>query len=440
LPGIGRPAFTGLWRHPDFLKLWSAETISQFGTQVSFIAIPLVALLVLQASAFEVALLSTIEFLPFILFTLPAGVWIDRMRRRPVLIAGDIGRAASLLSIPLAHQLGVLSIYQLYVVAFINGVLTVFFDVAWQSYLPSLVERDQIVEGNAKLEISRSAAQIGGPGIGGVLVDIVTAPIAILADAVSFIGSALFVLGIRKPEELPQRGAGPTETAQGMRAELVEGLRYVLGHRLIRPIAAATGTFNLFGNMLFAVYIVYMVRELGLDATAIGLVFGIGNVGAIVAAFVASRVPRSIGVGRTIVGSTIVAGVTGLLIPLAPRESPVPFLLAAGLVGSFCTVLYNVNQVSLRQAITPDRLQGRLNATMRFIGWGTIPIGTLAGGTLASTIGLHATIWVATLGLLLAGLPVLFSPVPRLRVIPVAPATPGESVEPALVSPLPSRE
>jgi MFS family permease len=440
MPPLARAALRGLWRHPDFLKLWSAETISQFGTQVSFIAIPLVALLVLGASAFEVALLSTIEFLPFILFTLPAGVWIDRMRRRPVLIAGDLGRAASLLSIPVAHALGVLSIQQLYLVAFINGALTVFFDVAWQSYLPSLVERDDIVEGNAKLEVSRSAAQIGGPGLGGLLIDLISAPLAIVADALSFLGSALFLFAIRKKERPLQadatRGASPLG---GMRVALVEGLRYVLGNPFIRAIAASTGTFNLFGNLIFAILIVYMVRELGLDPTAIGLVFGVGNVGAIVAAILVSRISRRIGVGRTILASIALGGVSGLLVPLAPRENPVPFLLAALVVGSFSTVVYNVNQVSLRQSITPDRLQGRLNATMRFIGWGTIPIGSLLGGVLASTIGLLPTIWVGTIGLLMPVLPVLFSPVRALREIPVAPTEPVESGEP-VASPLPSRE
>jgi MFS family permease len=432
----------GLWRHPDFVKLWSAETISQFGTQVSFLAIPLVALLVLKASAFEVALISTIEFLPFILFTLPAGVWIDRMRRRPVLIVGDVGRAVSLLSIPVAYALGVLSIYQLYVVGFINGVLTVFFDVAWQSYLPSLVERDDIVEGNAKLEVSRSAAQIGGPGLGGLLVDLISAPLAIVADALSFAGSALFLFAIRKKEPPPQTHvADGGEPAGGMRVELAEGLRYVLGHPLIRPIAASTGTFNLFGNLIFAIIIVYFVRELGLDPTAIGLIFGVGNVGAIIGAVLASRVARWIGVGRAILGTIAISGAGALLVPLAPRENPIPFLVVSGLLGSFATVVYNVNQVSLRQAITPDRLQGRLNATMRFIGWGTIPIGSLLGGVLASTIGLLPTIWVGTIGLLLPVIPVLFSPVRSLWEIPAFAAGPvDEPAEPPEVSRPPSRE
>src|ERR671935_1242601 len=190
----------GLWRHADFLKLWSAQTVSQFGTTVSQVALPLVAVLVLDASAFQVAALGTVEFLPFLLFTLPAGVWVDRLPRRPILVVADLGRACALGSIPLAAAIGHLTLTQLYVAGFVTGTLTVFFDVSYQSYLPSLVERPELVEGNAKLEVSRSAAQIGGPGIGGLLVRAFTAPYAVLADAVSYLGSALFIFAIRRGE------------------------------------------------------------------------------------------------------------------------------------------------------------------------------------------------------------------------------------------------
>ena len=195
----------GLWRHPDFLKLWSAETISVFGSQVGQLAMPLVAILVLDATAFEVAALGVVLFLPFILFTLPAGVWVDRLPRRPILIVGDFGRAALLATVPIAYFADALTLAQLFVVAFLVGTLQVFFDVAYQSYLPSIVEREQIIDGNSKLEISRSAAQVGGPGLGGVLVQVFTAPYAVLLDAFSFVGSGLFLLRIRKTEE-PARG------------------------------------------------------------------------------------------------------------------------------------------------------------------------------------------------------------------------------------------
>jgi MFS family permease len=424
---LALPRFTGLWRHPDFMKLWSAETISQFGTQITFIALPLVAAVILRVSPFEFGLLAVFEFLPFILFTLPAGAWVDRLRRRPVMIVGDIGRAVMLLTIPVAYWLDVLTIYQLYVVGFVNGIFTVFFDVAYQAYLPSLVEREQIVEGNAKLEISRSTAYIAGPGAGGILIQFAGAAVAVVADAISFIGSALFLFAIRKREPAPTRA----ETAEGgrvpLRTEIAEGLRYVLGHRLLRPIAACTGSSNLFGNIGFSIVLLYMARDLALEASAIGLIFAIGNIGALVGAFTSSTVPRLVGVGRSIVGSALLFGPTMLLIPLAPREFPAPLLIVSGLIAGFGNVIYNVTQVSLRQAITPDAMQGRMNATMRFIVWGTIPIGGLLGGVLGSTIGLLPTLWVSAIGSFIPGLFVLFSPVRTLKTVP-EPEAAAESV------------
>jgi MFS family permease len=408
----------GLWRHRDFLKLWSAETISVFGSQISGLALPLVAILTLDVSAFEVALLGVVEFLPFILVSLPAGVWVDRLRRRPILIAGDLGRAALLASIPVAYLAGALTIWQLYVVGFAVGVFTVFFDVAYQSYLPSLVARDQLVEGNSKLEITRSASQIGGPGLSGLLVQALTAPGAVLVDAVSFVGSALFLFRIRTVEEKPQR-AGEGERGPGMKAELAEGLRWVLGNRLLRPIAASTATFNFFGNLMFAVLLVYLVRELGMSAGVIGLVMMLGNLGFLAGALTSSRISAKIGVGPAIVAGASL-GVVQLLVPLAPQDATgaIPFLVIAFLVSGFGVVLYNVNQVSLRQAITPERLQGRMNSVMRFIVWGVIPLGTLAGGAIASTTTLRTSVWVGAVGICLAAVPVLLSPVRSLRTVP----------------------
>jgi len=418
-------ASRSLLRHRDFVRLWSAETISQFGTQVSLLAIPLVAVSILEVSPFEVALLGTIEFLPFVLFSLPAGAWVDRMRRRPILIAGDVGRALSLASIPIAYELGVLSMGQLYIVGFINGVLTVFFDVAYQSYLPSLVDRDQLVEGNSKLEISRTLAQTAGPAISGILVQLVTAPLAILADAVSFVGSALFVLGIRKAEPTPDRHTDEHgQPREGLRREVSEGLRYVLDNRYLRHIAASTGTSNLFVNVAFATIIVYLVRDLGLDPAVIGVVFGLGNIGAIVGAFTANRFARWLGVGPTIVWSAFLSGPAVLLVAVAPKEMAAPFLVASGLLMGLSAVVYNVNQVSFRQAITPDRMQGRMNATMRFIVWGTIPLGQIVGGAIATAAGVNIALWIGGVGASTAFLWVLFSPVRSLREMPAPVAGP----------------
>jgi MFS family permease len=408
----------GLLRNADFRRLWAAETISQFGTQVTGLAIPLVALYVLQASTFEVALLTAVDFLPFILVSLPAGVWVDRLRRRPILIVGDVGRAALLASIPIAHVLGVLSIWQLYIVGFSVGVLTVFFDVAYQSYLPALVDREHLVEGNAKLDISRSAAQLAGPGIGGYLVGLLTAPVAIVVDAISFVASALFVVRIRRQEPAPDRASTPEQHRTSMRTEVAAGLRWVLGHPYLRYIAASTATSNLFSNITFSIFIVFVVRELGMTPEAIGLVFGLSNVGFLLGAVFAGRIARRLGVGWTIILSMFVTAPAALLVALAPRAAPIPFILVGFAVVGFGGVVYNVNQVSLRQAITPDRMQGRMNATMRFIVWGTIPIGATLGGILGTTIGLRETLIVGAAGSFLAVIPLLLSPLRGVREMP----------------------
>jgi MFS family permease len=405
----------GLWRHADFLKLWSAETISQLGSQVTLLALPLVAILTLDVSAFEVALLNVVEFAPFILVSLPAGVWVDRMRRKQILVVADIGRALLLASVPLAYWLDVLTIWQLYAVGFTVGICTVFFDVAYQAYLPSLVDRNQLVEGNSKLEISRSGAQIAGPSIAGPLVQVLTAPVALVADALSFVASGLFLFGIRKQEQPPERSQGQEKPK--MRTDLGEGLRYVLGNRYLRWIAAATATFNFWGNVMWAILLVYAVRVLDLSPAEIGLVFAIGNVGYLVGAVATSRISAAVGVGPAIVLGAL-AGVASLLVPLAPESNPLPFLIASQAIIGFGLPLYNVTQVSLRQAITPERLQGRMNAVMRFIVWGVIPLGALSGGAIASGIGLRAAIWIGAVGVSLAFLPVLLSPVRSLREVP----------------------
>jgi MFS family permease len=398
----------GLWRHPDFVKLWSAETVSQFGTQFTQLALPLVAIDVLHVSAFEVAALTTVEFLPFLLVSLPAGVWVDRLRRRPILVVGDVSRAVLLGSVPVAYWLGSLTMAQLYVVGFLVGIATVFFDVAYQSYLPSLVERQQLIDGNAKLEISRAAAQLGGPGLAGIVIDFLRAPAALAFDALSYVGSALFIFGIRKSESSVRTDA----PRRRMREELREGLRYVLTHPFLKNIAACTALFNFWGNMGFAVLLVFARRELHLSPLAIGLAFTLSNVGPLLAAFNANRISSRFGVGRTIIGASIIGAPTFLVIPFAPEgNAALAILIPAFIVGGLSNVIYNVTQVSLRQAITPERIQGRMNSVMRFIVWGTIPLGAIIGGVLASKIGVKRTLIVSGIGCFPPFLPVLFSPV-----------------------------
>jgi MFS family permease len=379
------------------------------------LALPLAAIDVLHASAFEVAALTTVEFLPFLLVSLPAGVWVDRLPRRPILIVGDLARAGLLASIPLAYFFDALTIWQLYGVGFSVGIATVFFDIAYQSYLPSLVERGQIIDGNAKLEISRSAAQFGGPGIAGLLIGWLRAPAAILFDAISFLGSALFIFSIRKTEA-SQADRAPRRK---MRTELREGLSYVLRHPYLKNIAACTALFNFFGMLGFAILLVFARRELHLGPLAIGLALTIGNLGAMLAAFTANRISVRLGVGRTIILSSVIGGPMFLIIPFAPHgNAALVVIVPALVVGTFTGVIYNITQVSLRQAITPERIQGRMNSVMRFIVWGTIPLGSLTGGALASWIGLKETLIIAGAGCCLAFLPVLFSPIRSVREMP----------------------
>jgi MFS family permease len=383
----------GLWRHPDFLKLWAGQTVSLLGSQVTALALPLTAVLTLEAGPIQMGLLGVAGSAPFLLIGLLAGVWVDRLRRRPILIGADVGRALLLGSIPVAALLGLLRIEQLYLVAFLVGILTVFFDVAYQAFLPALVPRARLVEGNSKLEASRSIAQIAGPGLGGGLVQLVTAPVTLVADALSFLGSALFLALIRAPETAPT-----SEARASVWREIGEGLRVVLGNRLLRAIAGCTGTWNLFSNVMFAVLVLYATRELGIE-------------------------PAVLGPGRTIVGAALFGSATSLLIPLA--QGPAAVVVALLTVAHFLmglSVVYNITQVSLRQAIIPDRLQGRMNATMRFLVWGTLPMGSLIGGVLGETIGLRPTLVVGALGSLLASVWLLFSPLRHLRDHPV-PAT-----------------
>jgi MFS family permease len=406
----------GLWRHEDFLRLWGAQAVSHFGSQVTLLALPLVAVLTLEASAFEVSALGAAEFAPFLLFTLAAGVWVDRVRRRPLLIAADVARAAVLASVPIAYAFDAVTIWQLYAVGFAHGVFTVVFDVAYVPFVASLVARQQLLEANAKVEISRSAAQTAGPGIAGVLVQTIGAPLALLADAVSFLFSALLAWRIRVREEILPRAARGRAVAV---SELLAGLEYVLRHPYLRPLAACTALSNFFGAMVWGpLLLVFAVRELGLEASTIGAVLTVGGVGVVLGSFVVGRLSDRFGIGRTAIGAAVLLGPVLLLIPLAPRSSPLPFLIVPLLVTGFGGVVYNVTLRSLAQSITPNRLLGRATAVTRTIVWGVIPLGNLTGGALASVFGVRGALWVGAIGASFAFVPVLLSPVRSLVEMP----------------------
>ena len=417
--GVARPS---LWRHGDFRKLWAAATVSVLGSQVTLIAVPFIALTMLGASAFQVSLLAAVEMLPFLLFTLPAGAWLDRVRRRPVLVAADIGRGVALMSIPIAYVADAMTLDQLFLVAFVTGTFTALFDVADQSFLPELIERDDLVDGNARLQVSYSAAQIGGPTLAGNAIAIVAAPLAIVLDALSFFVSGGLVSAIKKREAKPARALDEHGRPTSLRSEMAIGMRYVLGNRYLRPIAACTATSNLFAAAMFAVFPVLIWRELAFSPAFYGTVMGLGSIGFLVGAALSSRLPRSLGLGRTIIATAALASPAFMLMTLTPASLgwAAVILFSGWFVVGMTQVIYNVAQISLRQSITPLPMQSRMNATMRFIVWGTIPIGSVLGGLLATMLPVRFALMIAALGSFTSSLWVLFSPLRGLREIPTA--------------------
>jgi MFS family permease len=402
-----------LLRHRDFRHLWAAETVSQVGTHVTLLALPVVAVTLLDATPLQMGVLTALETAAFLLIGLPAGAWVDRWRRKRVLVTADLVRAATLATLPVAYLLDVLTLDQLFVVAAVTGTATVFFDVAYQSYLPALVDRDQLVDGNGKLEASRAVAQVAGPGVTGVLLRVVGAPLLIAVDAVSFLLSALFIGGIRRPDTVPDRAA-----RRPLRSEIAEGLSFVVRHPLLRRIVACTGTSNLFSAMTNALLVLFVIRSLGLSESTLGLVFSAGAVGGLVGAATAARFARLVGEGRAIPVAATVCAAFWTLIPLAAFGPPV-LLLAGGWFGlSWGNVAYNVVQVSFRQRLCPPALLGRMNASVRFIVFGTMPLGGLLGGVLGSWLGVLPTLWLAAAGGFLACLPVVLSPLRWMRDLP----------------------
>jgi MFS family permease len=407
-----------LWRHRDFLLLWAGETVSQVGTMVSHLALPLLAATSLGATAWEMGLLVAAERGAFLLVGLPAGVLLDRVRRRPVMITADLVRFALFASIPLAWALDVLTFAQLLVVALLAGVATVFFDVGYQSVLPAVVGRAGLVEGNVKLESTRAAAETAGPALGGGLVQLVGAAAAVLLDAVTYLVSAAFLLRMRTREAVPTR-----DPDRSLRADVAQGLRYVLGHPLLRPITLCTGTANLFSGVLAAVSVLFLAREVGQPPAVIGLVLAAGSAGGVLGALTAGRWIRGLGQGRTVVTALLVTGPVALALPLTTPGAGLAWFALGMAAVAYGGVVYNVAQVSFRQAVTPDRLLGRMNASIRFLVWGTIPLGGLLGGALGELIGLRATLLVTAVGMALSPVWVLASPLRRLRDLPAAAQT-----------------
>jgi MFS family permease len=404
-----------LWRDGEFLKLWAGQGISEIGSQVSVLALPTVAILLLGATPFQVGLLAAFESLAFPVLGLVAGVYVDRLRRRPIMIVCDLGRLIALSSVPIAFIFNVLAMPQLYVVALVTGVGTVFFDVAYQSYLPALIPRPDLVEGNTKLQVTSSVAQMAGPALAGILIQLIGPARAVVVDAASFLVSVGSLWWIRRPEPSPRPEA---ESGRGgFRSEMWEGIRFVFGNSTIWKIAGSTSTSNLGGNIFFAVYLIFAYRVLHLSPGTVGFIFGVGAAGGLLGALIASWIARHIGLGPTLFVSIVSGGMAAILVPIAQFGWTVPLLLVSTLIASFTNPVYNINQVSLRQAITPDRVQGRMNATVRTVIWGTMPIGAFIGGVIGSTYGLLPAMYIGIAIWLLAGFWILLGPI-RLRAQP----------------------
>ncbi|WP_040407432.1 MFS transporter [Amycolatopsis nigrescens] len=409
-----------LWRHQDFRRLWAGDTASQTGAFVGHTVLPLLAATVLAASPLEMGLLGAAEHAAFLVLGLPAGVWVDRMRRKRLMLRADLLRAAMLFSVPVAWWLGVLTLAQLVVVALLVSAGTLFFDVAYQSYLPTLVRRDQLIAGNARLQASQSVAQVVGPGAGGALTQLAGAANAVLVTGTGYLASALCLWRIRAPDPEPApRRAG------GMVADIREGLRFVFGTPALRAITITTAVANLTNGMVTAVQILFFTRELGLSPAGVGTVLSIGGGGGVLGALTGGMLARRIGQARAIWVVPLLTWPAQLLVPLAAPGWRVG-LAALGLaVFGYGVVVYNIAQVSFRQSICPDRLLGRMNASVRFVVWGVLPLGSLAGGALGELAGLRGTLWLSGAGIAAGAAALLLSPLRGMRDLPVTSSEPS---------------
>jgi predicted MFS family arabinose efflux permease len=411
----GEPA-ASLWRHRPFLSLWGGQTVSEVGSQISSLLLPLLAVSVLHATTFEVAVLGAFRSVPFLLLALPAGVVVDRVRRRRLMLGCDLARFAFTASLPLAALWWHVTLGQLYAVAAAVGVLTVFFDVAYQSYVPSLVGPDLLMDANGRLGTTQSLAEFAGPPLGGVLTGALGAARAVSADALSYAVSAVSLLLIRVPEAHPV--AGGTGERIGFRAAMSEGLRFLLGHPILRKVVACTATANFGSGAFGALEVVFLVRTLHARPAVVGAVLGLAAVGGVVGGVLAGPLTRWIGSARVIWLSLLAAAPLGFLMPLATPGWGV-LLYAVGW-GSFSAsgVVYNTAQLSYRQSICPPGLLGRLNASVRWIAWGAIPLGSVVGGALATALGVRPALWIGLSLTAVAPLWVLCSPLRTMRDVP----------------------
>jgi MFS family permease len=407
-----RIAVPGLLRESSvFRTYWGAHTVSLFGDQVSLLAVPLVAVLTLDASAAEMGYLSAVALLPNLLLALHAGAWADRWgRRRHIMIATDLGRAALLASVPVAYALGALSFAQLYVVAFLAGSLAVLFNVSDASLFQTIVRRERFVEASSLLNGSRAFSFVAGPSVAGLLVHAVTAPGALLVDAVSFLTSGALLGRIRPEEPRPDRE----------RSGVTVGLRWIAASPIIRSTLLATATVNFFNFVFWALFVLYATRTLGVTSGTLGLVLGAGAVGGLIGSAIATPLTRLIGIGPTLVLGCVLFPAPFLLVPLARGSDPVVLgcLFVAELGSGLGVMLLDISAGSLFAAVIPNRLRARVSGAYTFVNYGIRVVGSLVGGLLGTWIGLRPTLWIGAAGAMLGVLFLLPSPVPRLRELP----------------------
>jgi MFS family permease len=410
--------FHGLWLSADFRRLWTSLTVTSFGAQVTNLALPLTAAILLEATPFQMGLLVALETLPFALVSLHAGVLIDRVRKRPIVVATTLARGLALLVIPLAAFTDWISIGVLYAVGFFCGIQNVIGGAAHQVLIAQLAGRKRLVEANAKITLGETGAALVGPGFAGLLIQALTAPFAILADAIAFLCATLMLRGLKLPHDVPHPGPRP-----GVMHEIAEGLKLVRGHPTLWSLAWLCALWQLLHHAQLAVLILFAARDLGLSAGAIGLVYVAGGLGCVAAATLAERLGARFGPGPTILYALLATGIAWQMYGLVGGSGWVATLALAlvMLLFDFAAVTFGIQYLSLRQAITPDRLLGRMTATMRFLTVAAAPLGSLAGGMLATWIGLRATLLaVGALGLLLALGALLRSPVRRYVRLPAA--------------------
>jgi MFS family permease len=404
-----------LLRERDFRLFWSGQTISLVGDQITLLALPLAAVLLLDANAAQMGYLGAATLMPHLLFSLPAGAWLERVAgRRRIMIGADIGRALLLASVPLAHGFDAVTFGQLYAVAFATGCLAVLFDISYSTLFVAVVERERYLEANSLLNGSRSLSYVAGPSLGGLLVQALGAAFALLADALSFLASAL-LLGSMHASEPPLE-----PQAANMREQVAQGLRFIFGNTFFRPALAATATLNFFNLAFGALFILYATRELGVRPGTLGLVLGAGAVGGVLGAFVAGRLGRRIGLGPAFIVGQILFPLPLLLVPLASGSKPVilAMLFAAEFFSGLGVMILDINAGSMMTALTPHALRSRSTGAFRFVNYGFRPLGALAGGALGATLGLRPALWITTVGALAGVLWLLPSPVPGMRDLP----------------------